>query len=191
MGQREANGDLRRNPETRGDRLADKGTPELIRQRMAEHGFAEIGSDFPLDILAARGELIPAPGPEASGEAWRSYRAELDGLIQAAVTFSELYRRHYGSGAPRASDVDRVPGHDPLRETKGDIDAKARFEGMLDALKSQGRRVLDVTKRVVVYRQRVWGSMHRPERYALDLAALRTGIRALADARPRAMRSAA
>lgn len=182
---RRANLAAKRRQTTRaGQGRIDPGTPELLRHREKAHGMRHIGTDHPIDILAAQGLLAP----RADGETERDWRIRNTVLRDSAVRFAQLHRQLFGGG-PRAVDPNAVRGSSidrSMPDVERPIDrlAAARYRQSRDALLAASRRVLDAVSNAAIYLRPLPDSATRPAQHKTELTALRRGLAILADLPP-------
>lgn len=144
-------------------------------------GLMQVGPEYPIDMLHVAGQLV-GPGEDAQLAAPRA---------AAAARFAELHWRLFGYPASAQANGYRTPvseeqlqavldraarldAEDPLTLEERDWLAEARHKAMRLALMRQGHHVTSVTLAVACQCQ-----APRPA----QLAALRLGLQALAEAR--------
>jgi hypothetical protein len=162
-------------------------TPELIAHRRREHGMDHVGTEHPLDALAAKGLLCDRRLGEAEAE-WRGRNAA---ACDAGTELYALHRAVFGAGEPQALDITRPIGGalstaaaSPT-ETRGDIGRAARYRNLTAILRAAGTRVHHVTMNVVVYRRKLPDPATRPAAYRRTLDGLRLGLDLIAATRTR------
>jgi hypothetical protein len=183
----------KRNPEAKRRSTTVKGrsadlapTPELIRHRREEHGLDHVGTEHPLDALAAKGLLCERLPGEAAGDWLRRNLIVRD----VGADLYALHRAVFGSGEPHALDITAPIGAGAgagadIPETRGDVGRAHRYRTLTSVLRAAGSRVHSVTLNVAVYRRKLPDPVMRPLTYARTLEALRRGLALIAEARPR------
>lgn len=182
----------KRNPEAKRRATTVKGrsadltpTPELIRHRREEHGLDHVGTEHPLDALAAKGLLCERLPGEAAGDWLRRNLIARD----VGADLYALHRAVFGAGEPHALDITAPigagAGNGATYETRSDVGRAHRYRTLTSVLRAAGSRIHSVTLNVAVYRRKLPDPVTRPLTHARTLDALRRGLALIAEARPR------
>lgn len=187
-GGRKGNPNAKRRQSTRLERSPlDHGTPELLMHRLKDHGMPNVGIDYALDALAAKGLLCPQLTKEPEGD-WMARN------VIARDTGAKLYSLHralHGRSTAGAVDPNAHGRSTDVHETPKDVRMEAEYCAMRQALQRLGRRTFDATMNIAVYGRKLPPADVRPRQHAAELAALQDGLATLVDLPPVRMQRAA
>jgi len=177
---------LKQRPTTEAERTrTDRGTPELIAQRIREHGLPDVNAEHPLDALAAKGLLCPRQEGEEAGD-WMARNVV---ARDTAARLGSLHRALHGRSSAPALDPNARGGSGALEETPKDVRMEQDYRAMRKTLMDCGRRIFDAVMNRAVYCRKM--PPVESGHWRAELDAIRTGLDALVNMGSRSYSKAA
>lgn len=176
---------LKKRPTTQVARSpTDRGTPELLAQRLRQHGMPDIGTEHPLDALAAKGLLCPRQTGEETGD-WMARNVVARDI---GARLGSLHRALHGKSHAPALDPNSLGGKSLTAESPKDVRMEQDYKAMRQALSKCGRRVFDAVMNRAVYCRKM--PPVESSHWRSELDAIRTGLDALVNMGSRMQRAA-